>query len=57
MINPIAVQPLLRILQEDTRALQAKVHSLKNTTLKGFKSYISYFDQVIIVPLLVDSTN
>ena len=46
MINPIAVQPLLRIVQEDARALRAKVLSLRNTTAKGFKGYRSGFDQV-----------
>ena len=46
MINPIAVQPLLRILRDDTRALRAKVLTLKNTTAKGFKSYRFSFEQV-----------
>lgn len=46
MVNTTAVQPLLRILQEDTRALRAKLLSLRNTTAKGFKNHRLSLDQV-----------
>lgn len=46
MVNATAVQPLLRILQEDTRALRAKLLSLRNTTAKGFKNHRLSLDRV-----------
>lgn len=46
VVNTTAVQPLLRILQEDTRALRAKLLSLRNTTAKGFKNHRLSLDRV-----------
>lgn len=46
LINPIAVQPLLRILSDDTQAMRAKMLALRKSMVKGFSTYRLSFKQV-----------
>ena len=46
MIKMEILRPLVQILGEDARALRAKVTALRNTAVKGLKSYRTTLEQV-----------
>ena len=47
MIKMEVLHPLVKILGEDARALRAKVTALRNTAVKGLKSYGATLQQVL----------
>lgn len=48
LVDPLALQPLVRILAEDTRTVKAKIVGLRNLAAKGLKSCNTTLQQVAI---------